>query len=213
MLTIHHLGISQSERVHWLCEELGIPYDLKIYARDSVTRMAPADYKALHPMGVAPVIDDGDIRLAESGAIIEYIIHKYGDGRLAVPPSSPDYASYLFWYHFANATMMPAEMTGIIGLMLGADMTAPLAQMLTERSRLAMDMLEQRLGEALYLAGEDFTAADLIMFFPLTTLRHFVPKDLSGFPNLRGYLARVGGRPAYRRAMAKGDPDLPLMLE
>jgi glutathione S-transferase len=213
MLIIHHLGVSQSERIHWLCEELGIPYELKIYSRDSVTRMAPAAYKALHPMGIAPVIDDGELRLAESGAIIEYIIQKYGDGRLAVPPSSPDYARYLFWFHFANATLMPAEMTGILGLMLGADMSGPVAQLLNQRSGLAMAMLEQRLSEAPYLAGQDFTAADLINFFPLTTLRHFVPKDLAAFPNIRAYLQRVGARPAYRKAMALGDPGLPLLLE
>jgi glutathione S-transferase len=212
MLIIHHLGVSQSERIHWLCEELGIPYELKIYSRDSVTRMAPAAYKALHPMGIAPVIDDGELRLAESGAIIEYIIQKYGDGRLAVPPSSPDYARYLFWFHFANATLMPAEMTGILGLMLGADMSGPVAQLLNQRSGLAMAMLEQRLAEAPYLAGQDFTAADLINFFPLTTLRHFVPKDLANFPNIRAYLQRVGARPAYLKAMALGDPGLPLLL-
>jgi len=213
MIVIHHLGISQSERIHWLCEELGIPYELKIYDRDSVTRMAPAAYKALHPMGIAPVIDDGELRLGESGAIIEYIIHKYGNGRLAVPPSSADYAQYLFWFHFANATMMPAEMTGILALMLGADLNGPMAPLLLDRGRRAMEMIEARLAEAPYLAGQDFTAADIIMFFPLTTMRAFVPKDLAAFPNLRAYLKRVGDRPAYRKAMALGDPGLPLFLE
>jgi len=213
MIVIHHLGISQSERIHWLCEELGIPYELKIYDRDSVTRMAPAAYKALHPMGIAPVIDDGDLRLGESGAIIEYIIHKYGDGRLAVPPSSPDYAQYLFWFHFANATFMPAEMTGILALMLGADLSGPMAPLLLDRDRRAFELIEARLGEVPYLAGRDFTAADLINFFPLTTMRAFVPKDLSAYPNIRAYLKRIGDRPAYRKAMELGDPNLPLNLE
>jgi glutathione S-transferase len=164
-------------------------------------------------MGIAPVIDDGDLRLGESGAIIEYIIHKYGDGRLAVPPSSPDYAQYLFWFHFANATFMPAEMTGILALMLGADLSGPMAPLLLDRDRRAFELIEARLGEVPYLAGRDFTAADLINFFPLTTMRAFVPKDLSAYPNIRAYLKRIGDRPAYRKAMELGDPNLPLNLE
>jgi len=213
MITVHHLGISQSERIIWLCEELGLPYELKIYDRDPVTRLAPPEYRALHPMGISPVIYDGDLVLAESGAIIEYILHKYAGGRLTVGPDSPEYANYLFWYHFANATMMPAEMTGVIAMMLGASLDGPMAPFLLERSHRAYALFEARLGEAPYLAGAEFTAADLINFFALTTLRAFVPpKDLSAFPNIRAYLKRIGDRPAYRAAMAKGDPNLPLML-
>src|SRR5215475_6998276 len=102
MLTVHHLGRSQSERVVWLCEELGVPYELKRYARDAVTMLAQADYKALHPIGAAPVITDGDLVLAESGAVVEYIIAKYGNGRLALRAGDPDLAQYLYWFHFAN---------------------------------------------------------------------------------------------------------------
>src|SRR5882757_11591084 len=110
MLTVHHLGMSQSERIVWLCEELAIPYELKVYERDPVTRWAPPEYKALHPMGTATILVDGDVVLPESGAIMQYLIGKYGDGRLAVEPSEPNYADYLFWFHFANATMMPNRM-------------------------------------------------------------------------------------------------------
>src|SRR5215475_8291580 len=106
MFTIHHLGKSQSERIIWLCEELEIPYKLKRYTRDAVTMLAPADYKALHPMGTAPVITDGDVVLAESGAVMAYIIGKYGQGRLAVGPGEANFADYLFWFHFANGSMM-----------------------------------------------------------------------------------------------------------
>src|SRR5438477_10826023 len=95
MLTVHHLGKSQSERIVWLCEELGIPYELKIYDRDPVTRLAPPEYKALHPIGAAPVITDGDVVLAESGAIIEYIVARYGKGRLVLSPDHPDYAQFV----------------------------------------------------------------------------------------------------------------------
>ena len=105
MLTVHHLGKSQSERIVWLCEELEIPYELKRYARDPVTMLAPPDYKALHPIGAAPVITDGDLVLAESGAIVEYIIAKYGNGRLALNPAIADFAQFLYWFHFANGTL------------------------------------------------------------------------------------------------------------
>ena len=108
MLIVHHLGKSQSERIVWLCEELAIPYELKRYTRDPVTMLAPADYKALHPIGAAPVITDGDLVLAESGAVVEYIIAKYGNGRLALNPAHRDFAQFLYWYHFANGTLQAA---------------------------------------------------------------------------------------------------------
>ena len=105
MLTVHHLGKSQSERIVWLCEELEIPYELKCYTRDAVTMLAPAHYKALHPIGAAPVITDGELVLAESGAVVEYIIAKYGNGRLALNLGHPDFAHFLYWFHFANGTL------------------------------------------------------------------------------------------------------------
>jgi glutathione S-transferase len=208
MLTIHHLGISQSERIIWLCEELGVPYELKIYDRDPVTRLAPATYKALHPLGTAPIITDGDIVLPESGAIIDYIIAKYGNGRLALPPSHPNFADYLFWFHFANASLMMAEMGTMLIGSLDESGTHPISQMLGARSSTAYALVEQRLGEAPYFAGDEFTAADIIMFFPLSTMRAFNRRDVSAFPNLSAYLKRVGARPAYQRAMAKGDPNM-----
>lgn len=105
MLTVHHLGKSQSERIVWLCEELAIPYELKLYDRDPVTRLAPPAYKALHPIGAAPVITDGDLVMAESGAIIEYIVARYGNRRLVLPPDHPDFAQFVYWFHFANGTL------------------------------------------------------------------------------------------------------------
>jgi glutathione S-transferase len=205
MLTVHHLGVSQSERIVWLCEELGVPYELKRYDRDPVTRLAPPEYKALHPLGAAPIITDGDVVLPESGAIIEYIIGKYGNGRLAVGPDAPNYADYLFWFHFANGTMMPRQMQ-----LLGrpADDETPRARFMRERAEATWDLVERRLGEALYFAGPELTAADIIMVFILTTMRAFAQRDLAAYPNIRAYLKRIGGRPAYQRAMAKGDPDM-----
>ncbi|MDZ4868967.1 MAG: glutathione S-transferase family protein [Alphaproteobacteria bacterium] len=210
MLTVHHLGISQSERIVWLCEELGIPYELKRYDRDAVTRLAPAAYKALHPMGTAPVITDGRVVLSESGAIMEYIIGKYGQGRLAVGPDRANFADYLFWFHFANGSMMPSQMGGL-GARPGAEESL-LARLMRERADRAWAMVDERLGQVPYLAGDEFTAADIITLFPLTTMRAFVPRDISGYPNILAYLKRIGERPAYRRAMAKGDPQMVPML-
>ena len=108
MLTVHHLGRSRSERIVWLCEELEIPYKLIRYERDPVTRLAPAQYKAIYPFGTAPAITDGDVTMGESGAIMEYIIAKHGNGRLAVAVTSLNFSDYLYWFHFANGTMMPS---------------------------------------------------------------------------------------------------------
>jgi glutathione S-transferase len=212
MITVHHLGVSQSERIVWLCEELAIPYTLQRYDRDPTTHLAPAAYKALHPMGAAPVITDGDLVLAESGAIIEYVIAKYGNGRLSVGPSRPNFADYLFWFHFANGTLMPNEMSGFLPAMLGLKEDNPLMPMLKDRSNRAFAFVESRLGSVPYFAGDEFTAADIIMLFPLTTLRAFSQRDLSSFPHLRAYLKRIGDRPAYQRAMQKGDPQMTPML-
>jgi len=210
MLTVHHLGVSQSERIVWLCEELAIPYKLELYDRDPVTRLAPAAYKALHPLGTAPIITDGDLVLPESGAIMEYIIGKYGDGRLAVKPDAPNFADYLFWYHFANASMMPRQTIGPKPP-AGVEET-PRARFMRERGELTWALVEKRLGEAPYFAGGEFTAADIIMGFPLTTMRAFAPHDLSPHPNILAYLQRIGARPAYQGAMAKGDPTMTPML-
>lgn len=212
MLVVHHLGISQSDRIVWLCEELEIPYLLKRYERDPVTRLAPPEYKSLHPFGTAPIITDGDLALAESGAIIEYIIAKYGAGRLAVEADSSDFADYLFWFHFANGSMMPSSMINIIISRVGGNVESDAVRSLRARGDRAFDLVEKRLGKVDYFAGSQFTAADIIMFFPLTTMRVFVPRDLGPYPNIRIYLQRIGARPAYRRAMSKADPDLSPLL-
>ena len=212
MITVYHLGVSQSERIVWLCEELALPYTLQRYERDPQTRMAPADYKALHPMGVAPVIRDGDLVMAESGAIVEYLIQKYAEGRLSAPPKQKNFADYLFWFHFANGTLMPSEMGALIAVSLKLADGNPIVGMLNRRSERAFTMIEKRLGEAAYFAGDEFTAADIMMLFPLSTMRAFVPREIKGTPNLQAYLKRIGERPAYRRAMAKGDPGMSPML-
>jgi glutathione S-transferase len=212
MLTIHHLATSQSERIVWLCEEIGLPYELKRYERDPVTMLAPPELTALHPSGTAPIITDGDLVLAESGAIIDYIVAKHGDGLLAFGPAHPNFAKYLYWYHFANATLQPYMGRNMI---LGRlDLAPDNTILVAARGRLerALDLVETRLGEAEYLAGNRLTSADIMIVFTLTTMRIFTPLDLAPYPHIRAYLARIGEREPYRRAMHKGDPSLVPML-
>lgn len=209
MLVVHHLGISQSDRIVWLCEELGISYELKHYDRDPETRMAPAAYRALTPFGTAPVITDGDLVLGESAAIVEYIDATYGDGRLSIRPGAPGYAEYLFWFHFANGSLMPSAMIDMIASVAGG---GDLLDALRARLDRAYAQIEARLGEATWLAGEAFTAADILSVFPLTTMRLFAPRDLAPYPNIRAYLQRIGARPAFQRAMAKADPGFEVPL-
>jgi len=199
--------------VVWLCEELEIPYQLEIYQRDPVTRLAPAAYKALHPMGIAPVITDGDKLIGESGAIVEYIVAKYGGGRLAVSADAANFADYLFWFHFANGSLVANEMLGMVALFLGATPEHPAMGMVGDRASRAFGLIEARLGEVPYFAGDAFTAADIMMVFGLTTMRNFAPRDFASQPNIRAYLQRIGARPAYRRAMEKGDPGMALRLD
>jgi len=212
MLTVHHLGKSQSERIVWLCEELGIPYELKCYARDPVTMLAPADYKSLHPIGAAPVIVDGDLVLAESGAIVDYIMAKYGDGRLVLRADDPDFAQFLYWFHFANGTLQAA--LGRLMILNRLKLAEDNPMLVATRGRVdrAFDLVDARVGSAEYLAGNSFTTADIMMGFSLTTMRYFQPYDLSRCPNVVKYLGRIGARPAYQRAMEKGDPGMALLL-
>ena len=212
MLTVHHLGKSQSERIVWLCEELGIPYELKCYARDPVTKLAPPDYKALHPIGAAPVITDGDLVLAESGAIVDYIMAKYGNGRLMLRADDPGFAQFLYWFHFANGTLQAGM--GRLMLLNRLKLTDDNPMLAATKARVdrAFDLVDARVRNAEYLAGGSFTTADIMTGFSLTTMRYFQPYDLTRCPNVARYLGRIGARPAYQRAMEKGDPGMALLL-
>jgi len=210
MLTVHHLGISQSERIVWLCEELGLDYALKRYERRADNRLAPDDYKALHPMGIAPVITDGDLVLGESGAICEYICGRYGGGRLTPGPDDPDFADHLFWFHWSNATFMATLMMQLVLSTGGQD--NPAAAFVQDRSRRGWGMIEARLGQAPFFGGRDLTTADIMMGYCLTTSRAFRGTSIDPYPNLKAYLQRIGARPAYQRAMAKAEPGLTPIL-
>lgn len=214
MLTVHHLGRSQSERIVWLCEELGLDYELKHHVRDAVTMLSPPALKALHPIGAAPVItEEGGLVMAESAAIMEYILARYGKGRLAPGPNEGNFADYLYWFHFANGTLQPAmgRMMILGRLNLAAD--NPVRQAMQGRLDRALGLIEARLGTVPWLAGPDFTAADIMMVFSLTTMRYFQPVDYAPYPAIRAYLQRVAAREGYQRAMAKGDPGMKLLLD
>jgi len=175
--------------VLWLCEELGLPYELKSYDREP-SMAAPPEYKALTPFGTSPVIQDGGLTLGESGAIVEYICMKHGGGRLVLGPDHRDYADYLFWFHFANGSMVPAYMiehiTTAAGIAAGPSPT---------RGERVTAIIEARLGEASYFAGSEFTAADVMMVLPRFAER----MDLANLPNTRAHIERVTARPAWKR--------------
>ncbi|KAK5659008.1 hypothetical protein OQA88_1095 [Cercophora sp. LCS_1] len=212
VLTIHHLHVSQSERVVWLCEELAIPYELKTYTRAPL--LAPPEYKALHPAGTSPVIQDsdGDLTLAESSACIEYIARKVGGGRLFLEPDNPAYADFLYWFHWANGTMQPTLARTMVLKAAGLDVDHPLSTLTDDRIARSLGMLEKRLRDNEWLAGSQFTAADIMAVFSLTTFRYYTSFSLKGYDGILGYLERVGMRGAYRRAMEKCDPHMALAL-
>jgi glutathione S-transferase len=206
LLTVHHLGISQSDRIVWLCEELEIPYDFVRYERTAINLTPPA-YRALHPSGTSPVITEGDLTLAESGAIIEYIIARHGQGRFSVGPDSPDFADYKYWMHYANGSFMAG---GILAFSIGVLNVIPengTIRDINTRYARGFDMVEKHLATSPFLAGAEFTAADIIMLFPLTTMRLFTPMDLGPFPHIRAYLQRISARPGFQRMVTKISPD------
>jgi glutathione S-transferase len=213
MLTVHHLGKSQSERIVWLCEELGLDYALKHHVRDAQTMLSPPELKALHPIGAAPVLTDGSMVLAESAAIMEYILARHGQGRLAPRPQDGNFADYLYWFHFTNGTLQPAmgRMMILGRLNLAAD--NPVRQAMQGRLDRALGLVEARLAAVPWLAGPDFTAADIMMGFTLTTMRYFQPVDYAPYPAIRAWIQRIAAREAYQRAMAKGDPGMRLLLD
>jgi len=205
MITIHHLDTSRSERIVWLAEELGIPYRIEPWQRQP-NGAAPDALKAIHPLGKAPIIRDGDTVLAESGAIVEYLVHRHAGGRLAVPPTAPNYARYMYWLHFAEGSLMTLMIVALVLSRMPDGRTSPAGARVQARMRQMLDFVDAELGLAPWFAGADFTAADVMMTFAFTTMRHFLEYDLAPYANIVAYLARVEARPAYRRAMALAGP-------
>jgi len=214
-MTIHleHLECSQSSRIIWLCEELGVPYEMNMNLRSF---KAPKAIEDANPLGQAPVIKDGDITLAESGAIVEYIVHKYGNGRLALTPSDPDYHKYLYWYHFANGTLQPAVTNVFMCWLGGWDDRLFMVKEGHRRLNQYLTLMDKHLSDPAnpYLGGREFTAADIMCSFSLTLMRKTYPLDLTPYPHIVTYLKeKIGSRDAYRRAYEKGDPGYPFILD
>lgn len=215
VLQVHHMEISQSERILFLCEELNIPYNLIRHKREPL--LAPKSLQEVpgNHTGKAPFLEDPDsgICLSESGAICEYILAKTGDAKLCKKYGDEGYVDYVYWFHYANAGLQPA-MVGSMFLMHSAlsedDKTKAWAK---QRLDSALKLMDDWLRDNKWLAGEDFTAADIMSVYPLTTQRYFGPNvSLGAYPNILRYLKDVSERPGYKRAMEKGDPDMKLLV-
>lgn len=202
MIVVHHLNNSRSQRIVWLLEELAVPYRIEQHRRDPKTNLAPPGLKAVHPLGKAPVIEDGGLVVAESGAIIEYLVERYGKGQLAPQRSTPEHVRYLQWMHFAEGTLM-LHLLARMYLGRVTDAPHPVRARVDGMVGDELDLVERELAGSEYLAGAQFTAADVQMTFPLEFAAFF---DLIAdrHPRTREYLARVQARPAYRRAIEKG---------
>ncbi len=204
MITIYHLGVSQSDRIVWLMEELELPYRLEWFDRRQDNMLAPPEYRALHPTAMAPTIRDGDIVLTESVAIIEYIIQRHADGRLSVPIEQSNYPDYLYWMSF-SLSLMSSIMT-LLACKKGGDQ-GRYREVFQERTERYLNFMNTRLGEVQYLAGPEFTAADIQNLFALTTMPRFGGPSVDNLHNIVDYLGRVTQRPAYLKAMTIAGPD------
>ncbi|CAA0078748.1 Uncharacterised protein [Halioglobus japonicus] len=207
MITIHHLGVSQSDRIVWLMEELNLPYKLKWYDRGD-DFLAPPELRAVHPAGTAPIIEDGELVMAESTAIVEYISQRHGGGALSVKPDDPDYPHYLFWMQFNN-NLQSALFIKLAFQSTGSEPAADNPMMTTTQRREdgIYRALEERLGESDYLAGAQFSCADIMSMFNLTSLAMLGARAIDEtLPNTAAYVERVSARPAYQKAMSIAGP-------
>ncbi|HLX24738.1 MAG TPA: glutathione S-transferase [Usitatibacter sp.] len=207
MITVFHLSTSRSERIVWLLEELGLPYELEWHQREA-TGAAPAAMRDIHPIGKAPIIRDGDLVLAESGAIVEYIVQRHGKGRLAVPPESPAYAQYLYWVHFAEGSLMTLMLIALVLSRVAEAKESPVKERIGKRLHQMLAFVDGELAGRDYFAGAEFTAADVMMVFPFTTMRRYLDYDIAPYANITRYMKRIEDRPAYAKAMRIAGPDV-----
>lgn len=201
MIQVHHLNNSRSQRVLWLLEELGLPYEIVKYQRDATTNLAPESLKKIHPLGKSPVITDDGVTIIESGAILEYLVRKYGKGRLAPAESSPDWPRYLQLLHYAEGSAMLPVMLKLYLSRLG-DAGAPLAPRVTSEIENHFGYLDSELGHNDFFVGKELTAADINLTFAIQAAR--LLHGLDKFPNLARFLDRMHARPAYKRGIEKG---------
>jgi glutathione S-transferase len=216
MIVVHHLNNSRSQRVLWLLEELGVEYEVKRYERNAETMLAPPELKKVHPLGKSPVVTDGGATIAESGAIVEYLVDRYGDGRLVPAPGSPERLRYTYWLHYAEGSAMPPLLLKLVFARVETApmpfFVKPIARAIAGRARssfiepqikLHLDYMEGELGKSPWFAGNDFTAADIQMSFPLEAAASRGGLDASR-PKLMTFLERIHARPAYKRALERG---------
>ena len=203
MITVHHLNDSRSQRILWLCEELGTGYDIKFYMRDDLTRLAPPELKAIHPLGKSPILDDGDLRLGESGAITDYLIRTYGRGALSPAPGTALHEAYLEWLHFAEGSAMLPLLLKLYTSRLG-DAAAPLKPRIDEQIHSHLHFFSESLGDNDWLVGNTLTGADIMMSF----VAEIAVGQGTGahFPNLEAYVRRIQSRPAWQTALKRGGP-------
>ena len=218
MITVHHLNNSRSQRVLWLLEELAVPYEIKKYQRDAKTMLAPPELMQVHPLGKSPVITDDGVTVAETGAIIEYVLEKYGQGRLVPATSTPERRRWTYWLHFAEGSAMPPLLLKLIFERIKVTpmpfFAKPIAKGLANRVMTAMvdpnlkrqlDFMEAELGKSEWFAGSEFSAADIQMSFPVEAAAQRAGLDASR-PKLMAFLKRIHARPAYKKALERGGP-------
>jgi glutathione S-transferase len=219
MLIVHHLENSRSQRVLWLLEELGLPYQVRRYERDKQTMLAPRELLRVHPLGKSPVLTDGEVTVAETGAIVEYLLDKDGSGRLRPAAGTPEFLRYRYWLHMAEGTAMPPL---VMKLVFDRIATAPMpffakpiakaivkqvmGSFIGPNLKRQLDFMEDELGRSAWFAGAEFSAADVMMSFPLEAAAQRAGLDAGSLPNLHGFLQRIHARPAYQRALAVGGP-------
>jgi glutathione S-transferase len=215
MIVVHHLNNSRSQRILWLLEELGLEYEIKKYQRDPKTMLAPPELRAVHPLGKSPVVQDGDLVVAESGAIIEYLVDRYGS-TLAPRPGTPERLRYTYFLHYAEGSAMPPLLLKLVFDKVEESpapfFVRPIAKAISNKVknsfvlpqiRQHLAYLEGELGQRTWFTGDDFSAADIQMSFPLEAAA--MRGGLDGqYPNLVAFLDRIHARPAYRRALERG---------
>jgi glutathione S-transferase len=216
MILVHHLNNSRSQRVLWLLEELGVEYDIKRYTRDPATMLAPPSLREVHPLGKSPVISDDGVTIAESGAIIEYLVERYGKGRFAPGPGTPERLRYTYWLHYAEGSAMPPLLLKLVFDRVASSpmpfFVKPVARGISQRVLSTfvvpqierhLDFMESELGKSRWFAGNEFSAADIQMSFPLEAAVSRGGLD-SKRPKLMTFLERIHARPGYQRAVERG---------
>ncbi len=217
MITVHHLENSRSQRVLWLLEELGLDYEVRRYERDKKTSLAPPELKQIHPLGKSPVITDGDTTVAETGAIIEYIIGRYGAGRLIPPEGTPERLRYTYWLHAAEGTLMPFMVMSLIFNRIESAVPffiRPIAKAisgqvksgyLTPNINASLAYMEAELAKSKWFAGDELTGADIQLSFPLEGAAARARLGAE-YPKLQAFIETIHARPAYKKALDRGGP-------